>query len=78
MNANNEITKEYTNGKITIMWKQKKCIHAAVCVKQLPEVYNPKEKPWIKINNASTEALKSQIEACPSGALSYRLNIKND
>ena len=68
-----DIVKEYSNGELTVVWKPAKCIHAAECVKALPEVYNPKEKPWIKAENASTQALKDQIAKCPSGALSYRL-----
>jgi len=67
-----ETTKEYKNGNLTIVWKPKMCIHAGVCVKTLPEVYDPKATPWITCENASVEALKSQIDACPSGALTYR------
>ncbi|WP_339701746.1 (4Fe-4S)-binding protein [uncultured Roseivirga sp.] len=66
-----EIVKEYSNGELTVVWKPQKCVHAGECVKALPEVYNPKEKPWIKAENASTQALKDQIAKCPSGALSY-------
>lgn len=66
-----EIRKEYSNGSLTVVWKPKACIHAAECVKALPEVYDPKAKPWIKVENASTEALIEQIKLCPSGALSY-------
>ncbi|MEM7103387.1 MAG: (4Fe-4S)-binding protein [Bacteroidota bacterium] len=66
-----EIIKEYTNSELVVVWKPQKCIHAAECVKALPEVYRPNEKPWIKAENASTEALKDQISKCPSGALSY-------
>ena len=66
-----EIVKEYSNGELTVVWKPQKCIHAGECVKALPKVYNPKEKPWIKAENASTQALKDQIAKCPSGALSY-------
>lgn len=66
-----EITKEYTNGDLTVVWKPKKCIHSKVCVETLPKVYHPKEKPWIVPENASIENLQSQINNCPSGALSY-------
>ena len=69
-----EIRKEYTNGELTIVWKPKKCIHAAECVKALPKVYNPKRKPWIIAEGADTEALKNQINKCPSGALTYFMN----
>lgn len=66
------MSKEYSNEDITIIWQSEKCIHAGVCVKTLPQVYNPQERPWIKIENATTEELMSQIDRCPSGALSYK------
>ena len=68
------ITKEYSNGELTIVWEPKKCIHSEVCFKTLPRVYNPKERPWVRPNNASTEDLKDQINRCPSGALSFYIN----
>lgn len=69
-----EIIKEYQKDNLTVIWQPKKCIHAGVCVKMLPEVYNPKLKPWINCEPATVEALKNQIDACPSGALSYRIS----
>ena len=69
-----EIVKNYTNGELTVVWKPKLCIHAGECVKALPRVYNPKEKPWIKAENATTDELIAQIKKCPSGALSYKID----
>lgn len=69
------MSKEYSNGEITIQWQPKICKHAAVCVKMLPKVYKPKESPWITIENATTEELKNQINKCLSGALTFRENI---
>jgi uncharacterized Fe-S cluster protein YjdI len=69
-----EIVKKYSNADLTIVWKPGLCIHSGVCVRTLPKVYNPKEKPWIKIENAATEEIKAQIAKCPSGALSYLMN----
>lgn len=69
-----DITKEYSNGELTVVWKPGLCIHSGVCVDMLPDVYKPNEKPWIKVKNASTEVLKKQIKKCPSGALSYYMN----
>lgn len=71
--TNREIVKEYKKENLTIIWKPKLCIHSAVCVKELPEVYNPKEKPWIKAEKASVEKLRAQIVKCPSNALSYSM-----
>lgn len=64
--------KEYSNGEITIVWQHKLCIHSGVCVKTLPKVYNPKEHPWIKPENATTQEIIDQVAKCPSGALSIK------
>lgn len=66
--------KEYKTDDLTIIWQPDKCIHAGVCVYQLPKVYNVKERPWCKPQNATTEELIAQIKLCPSGALTYKLN----
>lgn len=64
--------KEYSNGEITILWQPEKCTHAGICVKRLPNVYNPSERPWIKPENATTQELIEQVSLCPSGALSIK------
>jgi uncharacterized Fe-S cluster protein YjdI len=72
-----EITKTYTNGEVTIVWKPHVCIHSTICWKgatALSEVFNPAEKPWIKPNGAPTERIIEQVKKCPSGALSYYMN----
>jgi len=63
--------KHYPKGEISVVWQPGLCIHAAACVKALPNVYFPKEKPWMRLENASVEELKAQIATCPSGALSW-------
>lgn len=69
---------EYSNGELTIIWQPDLCQHSGICVKTLPQVYNPKERPWVKIEKATTDELIAQINKCPSGALSYRLNKKEE
>lgn len=66
-----EIIKKYDAGDITIVWQPAKCIHAGECVKALPNVYKPREKPWLTPENASADELRAQIKLCPSGALSF-------
>lgn len=76
-----EITKKYTNGEVTIVWKPAVCMHSAICwsgENGLSEVFNPAEKPWIKPEGASTEKIIAQIDKCPSGALSYYMNNDED
>lgn len=68
--------KEYSNADVTIVWQPEKCIHSAICVKGLPGVFKPREKPWITIDAASSEELIAQVKKCPSGALSFRMNTE--
>lgn len=69
-----EIIKHYTNGEVTIVWKPNLCTHAAFCWKELPEVFDPKKRPWVNAEGASTERIIKQIKRCPSGALAYFMN----
>lgn len=71
-----KITKKYTNGKITVIWKPDLCIHSGACFSSLPKVFIPYERPWIKIKEASTEDIISTVKLCPSAALSYYFNTE--
>lgn len=71
-----DLTKEYSNGEVTIVWKNALCKHAAKCVKNNPEVFHPKEKPWIIPENSTTDKIIATVNKCPSGALTYYLNKK--
>ncbi|MFT4072602.1 MAG: (4Fe-4S)-binding protein [Dysgonamonadaceae bacterium] len=64
---------EYVKDDLVIVWKPEICRHAGVCVKMLPAVYRPKERPWVEPAKATKEELIAQISACPSGALTYYL-----
>lgn len=69
-----DITKKYTNGEVTVVWQPAKCIHSTVCFKGLPEVFDPRKRPWVTIDAANTERIVDQVSQCPSGALSYFMN----
>lgn len=73
MNPDN-LTKEYTNGEVTIVWQSGKCIHAAQCVKNNPDVFRPKEKPWITAEQSTSEKIIQTVQKCPSGALTFYMN----
>lgn len=72
----NNITKHYSNDDITVVWKPGLCIHSKKCWTGLPSVFDPRVKPWVKIEGAGTNDIITQIDACPSGALSYFRNDK--
>jgi uncharacterized Fe-S cluster protein YjdI len=65
--------KTYECEDLTIIWDREKCVHAGMCWTGLPKVFRPRERPWIKIDNASPQEIIKVIDECPSGALSYRL-----
>lgn len=67
-----KITKTYSNGEVTVLWQAEKCIHAAQCVKNLSSVFQPKEKPWIKLENGTSEEIRAAVALCPSGALQMK------
>ena len=69
-------TLKYTNNEVTVVWKPKTCIHSTLCWKGLIEVFNPKLRPWIKMDGATTEKIIEQVRKCPSGVLSYYLNAE--
>ncbi len=69
MNHKN-VTKEYTNGHITIVWQSALCQHSGVCVKNLYTVFKPQTQPWIQMENATSEDIVATVKKCPSGALS--------
>lgn len=73
-----DITKKYTNGEVTIVWKPNECIHSTICFKGLGEVFDPRKRPWITPEGASTDKIIEQVKKCPSGALSYYLNRDAD
>jgi len=64
--------KEYKKEDLTIMWDASKCTHSAFCAKGLPEVFKPREKPWVQIENSSVQKIKNQVFMCPSKALSIK------
>lgn len=65
-----EKVRTYTHGDVTVEWRAHKCIHSEICWHGLPRVFNPKERPWIRPENASSDSLIAQVHRCPSGALS--------
>lgn len=69
-----KIRKEYKNEEITIIWQPHMCTHFKKCWKGLISVFDPRRKPWIQIEGASTNEIINQLNNCPSKALSYKTN----
>ena len=54
--------REYTNGDVTVVWEAGLCIHSAKCVAGSPQVFKPKERPWIQLDDSETESLIQTVK----------------
>lgn len=61
----------YETEQIRVYWDANICIASHKCVEGLPQVFQPKERPWIKIGAASADEIAEVVARCPSGALHY-------
>ncbi len=64
--------RKYTNGEITVYWQPELCIHAAVCISELPRVFNSRRRPWVDLSQSETEKIIDTINRCPTNALMFR------
>jgi CDGSH-type Zn-finger protein/uncharacterized Fe-S cluster protein YjdI len=62
----------YESDDITVSYDVDRCIHAAECVRGLPNVFDPERRPWIDPDQAEAGAIADVIRQCPTGALQYR------
>jgi CDGSH-type Zn-finger protein/uncharacterized Fe-S cluster protein YjdI len=62
---------EFSAPGITVQFRPGRCIHSAECVRGLPVVFQPGERPWVHPDRAPADAVAQVIHRCPTGALSY-------
>ncbi len=65
--------KDYIGEAITVHFDLSACAHVAICIRELPEVFDVKKRPWINADGADAQKIVAICRACPSGALSYTL-----
>ena len=65
--------KAYTSPEITVYFDGARCIHAAECVRGLPQVFDRDKRPWVQPGSAPAEQVAEVVRRCPSGALRYVL-----
>ena len=69
-----EITKKYSNGEVTIIWRPPLCWHSGKCFTGLPTVFDPMVIPWVNPDGADTESIIVQVKQCPSRALTFEMD----
>ena len=58
-------TRTYENESIAVDWYPERCIHARFCVRGLPDVFDPRRRPWIEPGGQTGDALAQVIRAVP-------------
>ncbi len=66
-----ETTRAYSGNGITVTFDSEVCTHSAHCVRELPNVFDVDQRPWINVNAAPALRIAEQVDRCPSGALQY-------
>jgi uncharacterized Fe-S cluster protein YjdI len=59
----------YETAEIQVSFDPARCIHSAECVRALPEVFDPRERRWVRPENAAADAVAAAVARCPTGAL---------
>ena len=63
--------KDYRGRDVTISFDASRCLHAAECVRGLPEVFDASKRPWIQPDASDALRIAEVVRRCPSGALRY-------
>lgn len=70
-----EMIQKYVGKQMTVFFNRSICAGAAFCVNQLPNVFSSESSTnWIFPDQDENESIIKTIKACPSGALSYRID----
>jgi uncharacterized Fe-S cluster protein YjdI/CDGSH-type Zn-finger protein len=64
-------TRRYTGDGIVVLWDSSRCIHTAICLNVLPEVFDVTARPWVNVGGAAADSIAAAVEKCPTGALKY-------
>jgi len=65
------VDRVYQNSEIAVSWEPKLCIHAGYCFHGLPGVFQPKNRPWVKVDAATAGKIAEIVMTCPTGALHF-------
>ena len=64
-------SKTYTKESLKLLWEPDLCIHSGICFRGTPQVFDPRRKPWVILENELNDKIIKQVKQCPSGALKF-------
>ena len=64
-------SRTYPNDGIAIGWYPERCLHTARCIAGLPDVFDPRRRPWIVPEGHTADEIAAVVQRCPTGALQY-------
>ncbi len=62
----------YETERIAVVWFPERCIHTARCIMGLPDVFDPRRRPWIVLEGRTADEVAEVVQRCPTGALHFR------
>jgi uncharacterized Fe-S cluster protein YjdI len=65
------VRKDYATDRIVVHWDSARCIHSANCLQGLPDVFDVRRRPWVRVDRADADAVARVVDTCPSRALTY-------
>ena len=65
--------REYSTDEIVVRRDSTRCIHTAICLRALPEVFDVGRRPWIDLAGANADRVADAVRRCPTGALQFEL-----
>lgn len=63
--------RSYGTDAIRVRWRSDRCIHSAICLDALPEVFDARRRPWVDVTAADADRIADTIRRCPTSALTY-------
>lgn len=67
-----DAARRYVGEGIEVAWEPRLCTHVAACLAGAPEVFRPRERPWVRLDGADADRVAAVVERCPTGALRAR------
>jgi uncharacterized Fe-S cluster protein YjdI len=65
------VRRDYATDRIVVHWDSARCIHSANCLQGLPDVFDLRRRPWIRVDRAEADRVARVVDTCPSRALTY-------